>query len=164
MKPSVIPRDSLFRLFQQLHESLQAFANLLIEEEVVMKRLDREKIMALVEQKVRILDVFQRYERELAAVLRPWISSGSPSACWDLIGQAPEFQSVARHARFQAIKQTAQCIREQRQRNMALIRRGHYVIQEALNLVFMGLGQGPVYQGTGTLRVQPITGSVSLRG
>ena len=164
MKTASLPWQTLRPVLQQLHDSLHAFAQLLEQEETVMKRLDRDRMNLLVEQKSQVLESFQRYEQELVTLLRPWAPTGSPAECWALIRSAPECKSVALDSLFKMIAATAQQIREQGRRNAALIRRGQYVVQEALNLVHVGLGQGPVYQGSGTLRLHPVPCSVNLHG
>ena len=164
MNTASLPWQSLRPVLRQLHDALNALAQLLVEEETVMKRLDRGRMTLLVEQKSQVLESVQRYEQELVAVLRPWVPTGSLAECWALIRSAPECQALALDPLFKMITVTAQHIREQGGRNAALIRRGQYVVQEALNLVHVGLGQGPVYQGSGTLRAHPVSCSVNLHG
>ena len=164
MKPHSIPWKSLRQLMQHVQDSLKTFAQLLVEEEAVMKRLDRDQMAAVVEQKAQALEGFHRHEQELVAVLRPWVPTGSIADCWHTMAHAPEFKALAQHPLFNMIVITAQRIRDQGQRNAAVIRRGQYVVQEAIHLMYEGLGQGPVYQGTGTFRTQPAPSSVNLRG
>lgn len=159
-----IPWIPLQQLLQQLQNSLHLFSELLVQEETVMKRLDREKMLSLADRKAEILENIQVVERQIVAVLRPWVPSGSPDDCWLLIKQDPEFSSLGRLPVFKALQRDVARIREQGQKNAVLVRRGQYVVREALNLVFAGLGQGPVYQGSGALRVQPVPCSVNLRG
>lgn len=164
MKSHSIPWVPLQQLFQQLQNSLHVFFELLVHEEGVMKRLDREAMISLVDRKAEILDTVQHAERQMVAVLRPWVPSGSPAECWLLFKQDPEFSCLARLPVFKAIQRDVARIREQGQKNARLVRRGQYVVREALNLAFTGLGQGLVYQGSGALRVQPVPCSVNLRG
>lgn len=164
MKPHSIPWDTLQQLFRQLQNSLEEFSKLLVEEEVVMTKLDREKMMALVDQKANVLEAFQCSEQQMVAVLRPWVPTGSSIDCWNMIKQDPQFSRVLQLPVFKAIQRETARIREQGQKNAALVRRGQYVVREAMSLVYAGLGSGPVYQGTGTLRVQPVPCSVNLHG
>ncbi len=164
MKPDSIPWVPLQQVFEQLQGSLEEFSKLLVQEESVMKRLNREKMMVLVEHKATVLEKIQRSEQQLVAVLRPWVSTESSVDCWNAITQDPRFSRVFQLPVFKAIQREITRIREQGQKNSVLVRRGQYVVREALNLVYAGLGQGPVYQGTGTLRVQPAPCSVNLRG
>ena len=164
MKPHSIPWVALQQVFQQLQVSLEEFSSLLEQEEAVMKRLDRENMMALVDHKATVLENIQRSEQQLVAVLRPWAPTESSVNCWNVITQDPQFSRVFQLPVFKAIQRETARIREQGQKNAVLVRRGQYVVREALNLVYAGVGQGPVYQGTGTLRVQPAPCSVNLRG
>lgn len=159
-----IPWESLRTLLQHLLDALNAFSQLLGEEEAVMRRWDREKMQGVVEQKVQALETFHRYEREWVVLLRPWAPTGSAADCWKLFAQDPTFSVLNTHPLFHKITSLAQRIRDQGQRNAAMIRRGQFVVQEAMHLVHAGLGQGSVYQGTGTLRVQPVPSSVNIRG
>ena len=164
MKTASLPWQSLRRVLRQLHDALNSLAQLLVQEETVMTRLDRDRITVLVEQKSQALETFHRYEQELVTVLRPWVPTGSSAECWALIRSAPECKALALYSLFEMIIATAQQVREQGRRNAALIRRGQYVVQEALNQVQAGLGQGPVYQGSGILRQHPVPCSVNLHG
>lgn len=164
MKSHPIPWEALQQLFRRLLNSLEEFSELLAEEEAVMTRLDREKMMVLVEQKAGVLEAVQRCEQQMVAVLRPWVPTGLSGDCWNVIKQSPEFSRVLQLPEFKAIQRETARIREQGQKNVVLIRRGQYVVREAMSLVYAGLGQGPVYQGTGTLRVQPVPCSVNLHG
>lgn len=164
MKPHAIPWIALQQVFQRLLEVLEELSKLLVQEEAVMKGLDREKMMALVEQKANVLENFHRSEQHLVALLRPWVPTGSSAECWSLLKQQPDFLRVHQLPVFKAIRRETARVREQGQKNAVLVRRGQYVVREAMNLINTGLGQGPVYQGTGTLRVQPVPCSVNLRG
>lgn len=164
MQTASLPWQVLRQVLQQIHDALTTFARLLVEEETVMQRLDGHRMTILVDQKSQVLETFQRYEQALVAVLRPWVPTGSSAECWALIRRAPECKALDLDSLFKMITTTAQHVREQGRRNAALIRRGQYVVQEALNLVHVGLGQGPVYQGSGTLRQHPVPGSVNLHG
>lgn len=164
MNPHSIPLVPFQQVFQQLQLFLEEFFKLLVQEEVVMKRLNRENMSAVVEHKETVLEKIQRSEQQLIAVLRPWISRESAADCWKVITQDSRFADVRQLPAFQAIQRETARIRVQSQKNSVLVRRGQYVVREALNLIQTSLGQGPVYQGTGTLQIQPAPYSVNLRG
>ena len=164
MATKLIPWDTVLPLLQSIAASLEEFRHLLIEEEQAVKTLNREKIMDLVERKERILGTVHGCEQQVISTLSPWVPSETFQACRDLLRNAETSQGIRASALLEEIGGMLPPIRDQGRKNAGLIRRGQYVVLEAFNIIAAGLGNSPVYQETGTLRVHHFPGSVSLQG
>lgn len=159
-----IPADQLLQLLTRLQDTLSGFVDILLEEESVMTRPARGQVVSLNEKKERALDLIRTYEKELVAIMRPWVPSGIPSDCLVFLAQHPEGARVATHPLFRTIRATIQRIRDQGHRNVRLLHKCQHVVREAISLASVGLGHGPVYQGTGMLQRHAIPGSVNIHG
>ncbi len=156
--------DSLLDLIDTLQEIFQEFLALLCEEEQLLLKMDRQQIAGVTERKEQVLDAMCRYEQQVMSVLEDLAGPENLEAIGQWLKNVHEPQAVLVNERLHELMGVAHKIQAQGKKNEAIIRRTQHVVGEAINLIYTGLGNGPVYQGSGTLQAPSVLSSVHLHG
>ena len=156
--------DNLLVLLGEMRSAVHAFMVLLRDEERILVEMDRKGIAEIAEKKEQSLGEMCRYEQQVVVVLQQL----SGSECQDRLAvwlqKSLQPQAASAKKIFQELGGLIGTIQAQGKKNEARLRRTQHVVREAINLIYTGLGTGPVYQGSGTLHYPSVPGSVHLRG
>ncbi len=156
--------DHLLVLIHTLQEKFQEFLALLCEEERFLLKMDREEVAAVTERKEQVLDAMCRYEQQVMSLLEGLAGPENRETLGQWLKNVHEPQALLANDRFHELMGLAQKIQAQGKKNETIIRRTQHVVGEAINLIYTGLGNGPVYEGSGTLQAPSVLSSVHLHG
>ena len=156
--------DGLLSLLREMQEVFQKFLSLLCEEERLLFAMDREGVADITEKKEQVLEMMCRYEQHVMSVLQHLSGSENRDSLGAWLKYVRRPQAFKANTIFHELFGLAQKIQAQGKKNEALIRRTQHVVREAVNLIYTGLGTGPVYQGSGALQFSSVPSSVNLRG
>ena len=156
--------DHLVILLEKMQLVFQEFLSLLREEERSLQSMDRQGIAEITDKKEQVLEEMCRYEQQVMALLLRLAGPENGQQLGQWLKQSPQPQALLVNALLHDIFELAQLIQGQGKQNEAIIRRTQHVVREAINLIYTGLGAGPVYQGSGALQFSSVPGSVNLHG
>ena len=148
----------------EMREVFQKFLLLLLEEECVLLRMDRQRVADITEKKEQVFEEMCRYEQQITATLQQLAGLENLECLEGWLIRSSHPQVVSAKKVFQELHGLALKIQEQGRKNGAVIRRTQHVVREAINLIYTGLGTGPVYQGSGALQFSSVPSSVNLHG
>ncbi len=156
--------DHLLVLLGEMRSIFQGFMVLLREEERLLLGMDRKRIADVTEKKEQALDAMCRYEQQVMALLRQLAGSHSQDRLEVWLQKARQPQASSANTMLHELFGLTRTIQTQGKKNAALTRRTQHVVREAINLIYTGLGVGPVYQGSGALHFPAVPSSVHLHG
>lgn len=156
--------DALLSLLGEMQGVFQDFLSLLCQEERLLLAMDREEVATLTDTKEHVLETMCRYEQQLMGVLQHLAGPEHHHALGGWLKQVRQPQAFKANTTLHELFGLTQKIQAQGRKNEALIRRTQHVVREAINLIYTGLGTGPVYQGSGALQFSTVPSSVNLRG
>ena len=156
--------DHLLGLLEKMQEVFQEFLSLLAEEERLLVSLDRQGVAEITEKKEQVLEGMCRYEERVMAMLQRLAGPENQEQLGKWLQQAPHPHASVANTIFHELYGLAKNIQEQGKKNEAIVRRTQHVVREAINLIYTGLGTGPVYQGSGALQYSSVPSSVNLQG
>jgi flagellar biosynthesis/type III secretory pathway chaperone len=142
----------------------QNFLSLLNKEERLLLVMDRQGVADITEKKEQVLDGMHRYEQQVMGVMPQLAGSDHQGHLGGWLRNVPHRHAVSANTIFHELIGLIQKIQEQGKKNESLIRRTQHVVREAINLIYTGLGTGPVYQGSGALQFSSVPSSVNLHG
>jgi flagellar biosynthesis/type III secretory pathway chaperone len=142
----------------------QEFLSLLREEERLLLGMDRPGVANITEKKEQVLEAMCRYEQQVMAVMHQLAGPENRELLGGWLKKSRQSQASSANTIFHELFGLTRKIQEQGKKNEALIRRTQHVVREAINLIYTGLGTGPVYQGSGTLQFSSLPSSVNLHG
>ena len=156
--------ERVLDLLNQMQSVFQEFLGLLRKEERVLQSMNRQGIADITEKKEQVLEEMCRYEQQVMALLGRLAGPENTKQLgrWLKLSAQPVAATV--NAKLRDVFELAKFIQVQGKKNEATIRRSQHVVREAINLIYSGLGTGPVYQGSGTLQFSSVPGSVNLHG
>ena len=148
-------------------EAKSVFADywdLLRQEEHGLRRMNHQEIADLTEKKEYALERMCRYEQQVISAIHTLTGSTGQDRLLDCLDRIsdPRAKSVQNLLRELALQ--ANTIQEQGKTNDRLLRRAQHVVGEAINLIYTGLGTGPVYQGSGALSTPSLPSTMHLHG
>ena len=148
-----------------MRSAFREFMVLLRAEERILLGMDRKEIAAIAEKKEQSLGEMCRYEQQVIVVLQQLSGSEGQEriAVWLKKALQPQAAITAKKI-LQELGGLTQTIQAQGKINEARLCRMQHVVREAINLIYTGLGTGPVYQGSGALHYASVPSSVHLRG
>jgi len=157
--------DNLLVLLGEMRSAFREFMVLLRAEERILLGMDRKEIAAIAEKKEQSLGEMCRYEQQVIVVLQQLSGSEGQEriAVWLKKALQPQAAITAKKI-LQELGGLTQTIQAQGKINEARLCRMQHVVREAINLIYTGLGTGPVYQGSGALHYASVPSSVHLRG
>jgi len=156
--------ERLLVLLGEMRAIFEEFMTLLRDEERLVLEMDRQGVADVTEKKERALDTMRRYEQQVAAVLHQLAGSDNHERLEVWVKQARHPHASTARTRLHELADLTRHIQVHGKKNEALIRRTHHVVREAVNLIYAGLGTGPVYQGSGALHFPTVLSSVHLHG
>ncbi len=156
--------DDLCRIFQKTQRVCEEYLSLLEGEEKLVQQMDRTGLSEILGRKEQVLDSLCRYEREVENVLQALVNEQGYSSWADWLEREPSGQADVVQDWLGKLRHLARQIHNQGKTNEIRIRRSQHVVREAVNLIYAGVGSGPVYQGSGTLRTPSVLSSVQLQG
>lgn len=156
--------ECLFELLGDMRLNFENFLSLLQEEEFLLHKMERQRMVEVTEKKEQVLDAICRYEQQVVVVLQQLAGPKNQErlGAWLQNTQQPEASTA--NTLLHDLSALTQTIHEQGKKNAVLIGRTQHVVREAINLIYTGLGKGPVYQGSGTLQFPSVLSSVHLHG
>ena len=158
------PWDHLLTLLGEMQLVFQEFLSLFPEEERLLLGMDRQGMADITEKKEQVLEAMCRYEQQVMAVMHELAGPKNQESLGGWLKKSRQPQASLAKSIFQELVGLTRRIDEQGKKNEALIRRTQHVVREAINLIYTGLGTGPVYQGSGALRAPAVLSSVQLQG
>jgi len=156
--------DHLLGLLGEMQVVFQEFLSLLREEERLLLSMDRQGVADITEKKEQVLEAMCRYEQQVMAVIHQLAGPKNQESLGGWLKTSRQPQASLANAIFHELLGLIRKITEQGKKNQTLIRRTQYVVREAINLIYTGLGTGPVYQGSGVLQFSTVPSSVNLQG
>jgi len=154
----------LLKLLGEMQVVFQEFLSLLREEERLLLGMDRPGVANITEKKEQVLEAMCRYEQQVMAVMHQLGGPKNRELLGGWLKKSRQSQASSANTIFHELFGLTRKIQEQGKKNEALIRRTQHVVREAINLIYTGLGTGPVYQGSGTLQFSSLPSSVNLQG
>ena len=154
----------LLKLLGEMQVVFQEFLSLLREEEGLLLGMDRPGVANITEKKEQVLVAMCRYEQQVMAVMHQLAGPENRELLGGWLKKSRQSQASSANDIFHELFGLTRKIQEQGKKNEALIRRTQHVVREAINLIYTGLGTGPVYQGSGTLQFSSLPSSVNLHG
>jgi len=156
--------DHLQVLLGEMQVLFQDFLSLLSQEERLLLVMDRQGVADITEKKEQVLDGMRRYEQQVMGVMHRLAGSDHQGHLGGWLRNLHHRHAVSANTMFQELMGLTRKIQEQGKKNEAIIQRTQHVVREAINLIYAGVGTGPVYQGSGTLRAPSVLSSVQLQG
>jgi len=156
--------DHLLALLEEMQVVFHEFLSLLREEERLLLAMDRSGVADITEKKEQGLEEMCRYEQQVMAVLQQLAGPENQEHLGGWLKKLREPQAFKAETIFHELFGLVRKIQAQGKKNEAVIRRTQHVVREAINLIYTGLGTGPVYQGSGALRAPSVLSSVQLQG
>ena len=160
-------RISWNQLLEVGEEAKAIFADyleLLRQEEHALRKMNRAKMSDLTERKGQALDIMCRYEQQVISGIQVLTHSEGKDRLWIGLQTASDPRAVSAQNILRELSLLANKIREQGKTNEGLIHRTQNVVRETINLFYMGMGTGPVYQDSGSLRTPSLPGTMHLHG
>jgi flagellar biosynthesis/type III secretory pathway chaperone len=156
--------DDLLILLGEMRVVFQEFMGLLGDEERMLLEMNRQGVARVTEKKEQVLDVMCRYEQQVTARLHQLAGFEDQKGVGLWLKEAAHPQVSSVNSILQDLFGLTATLQEQAKRNEALTRRTQHVVREAIHLIYSGLGNGPVYQGSGVLSFPSVPNSVHLHG
>ncbi len=156
--------DHLLTLLGEMQGVFQELLSLLPEEERLLLGMDRQGVADITEKKEQVLEAMCRYEQQVMAVMHELAGPKNQESLGGWLKKSRQPQAPLANTIFHELFGLARKIQEQGKKNEALIRRTQHVVREAINLIYTGLGTGPVYQGSGALQFSSVPSSVNIQG
>ena len=156
--------DHLLTLLGEMQGVFQELLSLLPEEERLLLGMDRQGVADITEKKEQVLEAMCRYEQQVMAVMHELAGPENQESLGGWLKKSRQPQAPLANTIFHELFGLARKIQEQGKKNEALIRRTQHVVREAINLIYTGLGTGPVYQGSGALQFSSVPSSVNIQG
>lgn len=156
--------DNLLVLLGEMRSAFHEFMVLLRDEERILVGMDRKGIAEIAEKKEQSLGEMSRYEQQVIAVLQQLSGSEGQERFAVWLQKALQPQAASAKKILQEIGGLIHTIQAQGKKNEARLRRMQHAVRGAINLIYTGLGTGPVYQGSGTLHYPSVPSSVHLCG
>jgi flagellar biosynthesis/type III secretory pathway chaperone len=156
--------DHLLMVLGEMQVVFQEFLSLLREEERLLLAMNRQGVADITEKKEQVLATMCRYEQQVMAVMHQLAGLKNKESLGGWLKKSPQSQASSANTIFHELFGLTRKITEQGKKNQTLILRTQYVVGEAINLIYMGLGTGPVYQGSGALQFSSVPSSVNLQG
>ncbi len=156
--------DHFLVLLGKMQGVFHQFLSLLGEEERLLLGMDRQGVADITEKKEQVLEGMCRYEQQVMAMLERLAGQENRDQPGRWLKKSPQPQAKAARTIFHELSGLARKIQEQGKKNEAIVRRTQHVVREAINLIYTGLGTGPVYQGSGALQFSSVPSSVNLQG
>jgi len=156
--------DNLLVLLGEMRSAFHEFMVLLRDEERILVGMDRKGIAEIAEKKEQSLGEMSQYEQQVIAVLQQLSGSECQERFAVWLQKALQPQAASAKKILQEIGGLIHTIQAQGKKNEARLRRTQHVVREAINLIYTGLGTGPVYQGSGALHYPSVPSSVHLCG
>lgn len=156
--------ERLLVLLGEMRGIFQEFMTLLRDEEHRILEMDRQGVAVVTEKKEQVLDTMCRYEQEVINVLHQLSGLDNYERPEVWLKQTRHPHALTARTRLHELGDLTREIQSHGKKNEALIRRTHHVVREAINLIYTGLGSGPVYQGSGALHFPTVLSSVHLHG
>ncbi len=156
--------DYLLVLLGEMQVVFQEFLSLLCKEEGLLLAMGRQGVADITEKKEQVLEEMCRYEQQVMTVMSQLAGAENQGQLGIWLKQLREPQAFKANTIFHELFALSRKIQTQGKKNEILIRRTQHVVREAINLIYTGLGTGPVYQGSGALRSPAVLSSVQLKG
>ena len=156
--------DQLLVMAEKARTVFADYLDLLRQEECVLRRMNRQEMADLTERKGQALDLLCRYEQQVVSEIQVLTGSKGTEGIWLGLQRASDPRALSVQNLLREISLLADHIREQGRTNEGLIRRTQHVVREAINLIYLGMGAVPVYQGSGDLSTPSLPGSMHLHG
>ncbi len=151
-------------LLKDIGQKFENFLGLLQEEEVLLAKMERHSIAGVTEKKEQVLDEICRYEQQVVATMQELAGPENQERLGEWLQKTQQPEATTVNTILRELKGLTHTIQQQGKKNEVLIGRTQHVVREAINLIYAGLGNGPVYQGSGTLQFPPVLSSVHLHG
>ena len=156
--------DHLLVLLGEMHVVFEEFMVFLCEEERMLLGMDRQGVATVTEKKEQVLDVMCRYEQQVKVVLHQLAGPDQQKRLGPWLQEARQPQASSANLILHELSTLTRTIQEQGKKNEVLIGRTQHVVREAINIIYTGLGTGPMYGGSGTLHFPSVPTSVHLHG
>ncbi len=161
---ALAPWDHLLVLLGEMHAAFEQFLSFLCDEERLLVAMDRQGVGDIAEKKEQALAEMSRYEQQVSMVIQQLAGPEHRGQVDAWLKQSRHSHAMKARTIFHELIGFTQKIQAQGRKNEILIRRMQCVVREAINLIYTGLGTGPVYQGSGALQYSTAPSSMSLHG
>lgn len=156
--------ERLLEMLAEAQSVFQRYGVLLFQEAHSLRIMDRPKLVEVNSQKEQALEAMCQLEQQVERELHRLAGSAAYESIWSWLKAVPDPQAKLAQEMLTDLLRLARLIQEQGKRNDALIRPIYHRVREAVQVMYTGLGTGPVYQGSGILHFPSVPSSVHLQG
>lgn len=156
--------ERLLKALAEAQAAFQQYGVLLFQEAHSLRIMDQPKLVEVNSQKEQVLDTMRRLERQVEDELQQLAGAVAQESIWTWLKAVPDPRAQSAQIMLIDLLRLARLIQEQGKKNEAAIRPIYHRVREAIQVMYTGLGTGPVYQGSGTLHFPLVPSSVHLQG
>ncbi|GJL57155.1 MAG: hypothetical protein NPIRA03_00120 [Nitrospirales bacterium] len=156
--------ERLLEMLAEAQSVFQRYGVLLFQEAHSLRIMDRPKLVEVSSQKEQALERMCQLEQQVEGELYRLAGSPAQESIWNWLKAVPDPRAQLAQRMLTDLLRLARLIQEQGKKNEALIFPIYHRVREAIQVMYTGLGTGPMYQGTGTLHFPSVPSSVHLQG
>lgn len=156
--------ERLLEMLAEAQSVFQRYGVLLFQEAHSLRIMDRPKLVEISSQKEQVLEMMCQLEQQVEGELYRLAGSTAQESIWNWLKAVPDPRAQLAQRMLTDLLRLARLIQEQGKKNEALIFPVYHRVREAIQVMYTGLGTGPVYQGSGTLHFPSVPSSVHLQG
>lgn len=156
--------ERLLKALAEAQAAFQQYGVLLFQEAHSLRIMDQPKLFEVNSHKEQVLDTMRRLEKQVEGELHQLAGAGAQETIWTWLNAVSDPRAKSAQSMLMDLLRLARLIQEQGKKNEAAIRPIYHRVREAIQLMYTGLGTGPVYQGSGTLHFPSVPSSVHLQG
>ncbi len=156
--------EPLLEMLAEAQSVFQRYGVLLFQEAHSLRIMDRPKLVEVSSQKEQVLEMMCQLEQQVEGELYRLAGSTAQESIWNWLKAVPDPRAQLAQRMLTDLLRLARLIQEQGKKNEALIFPVYHRVREAIQVMYTGLGTGPVYQGSGTLHFPSVPSSVHLQG
>ncbi|MDT3779507.1 flagellar export chaperone FlgN [Nitrospira sp. MA-1] len=156
--------ERLLKALAEAQAAFQQYGVLLFQEAHSLRIMDQPKLVEVNSQKEQVLNSMRRLEKQVEGALHQLVGDVAQETIWTWLKANPDPQAQTVQSMLIDLRRLARLIQEQGKKNESAIRPIYHRVCEAIQVMYTGLGTGPVYQGSGTLYFPSVPSSVYLQG
>lgn len=162
--PQAATWERLLEMLAEAQAVFQQYGVLLFQEAHSLRIMDQPKLVEVTSQKEQVLDTMRRLEQQVERELRQLAGAVAQESIWSWLKSVVDPRAQLAQGMLAELLRLARLIQEQGKKNEALIRPIYHRVRAAIQVIYTGLGTGPVYQGSGALNFPSVPSSVHLQG
>lgn len=156
--------DRLAHTLRSECEAYQSLLQLLDEEGLCLQRLSLQSLHEVTSRKAQLLTLIEQLDGVWMDQLQGLARSARKEELLPWLGRSIHPRAKEAQAALNALISLGHKTKACGKRNGNLLSHAQYVVHEALQVIYAGLGAQPVYGQSGQISFPSVTGSMSLQG